>query len=59
MDIIGTGLLGECYLHGVMKGEAMRSMTNPCVKILKCVEGQFHKGFILTMNNRIESFVKC
>jgi hypothetical protein len=31
--------------------------TNPGVKILKYVEGQFHKGLILKMDNGIESFI--
>ncbi|KAI9751507.1 MAG: hypothetical protein M4579_006043, partial [Chaenotheca gracillima] len=29
-----------------------------CIKVLKCVEGQYNKAFILTMDNHIEVFAK-
>ncbi|KAI9839782.1 MAG: Phosphotransferase enzyme [Sclerophora amabilis] len=29
-----------------------------CVKVLKCVEGQFNKAFLLTMDNQFEVFAK-
>jgi hypothetical protein len=34
----------------------MGSMTG--VKILKCIEGQFNKAFLFTMDNGIEVFAK-
>ncbi|KAK2820002.1 hypothetical protein FQN49_007819 [Arthroderma sp. PD_2] len=41
--------------------EAVRIVGNgasTCVKVLKCVEGQFNKAFILTMDNNTELVVK-
>ncbi|KAK2756950.1 Phosphotransferase enzyme [Arachnomyces sp. PD_36] len=47
-------------LNGLLT-EAVKSVGNgakSCVKVLKCVEGQFNKVFILTMDNAAELVVK-